>query len=422
MSGVGITGKIVPLNGGLFSVYDGQPVASLAVLATMADFSTGSRVFVIDQDEYYQLDKTNAFTAFSPLIIAAAGGGRWFRRSKAYVVGNFTLWCNSYGRGIVGFTPGQLQASAATEPEIVLTFSGLGFSGTQSIVTDALGNLWICNVTSAFTVQTMRKFLLKDCLKSGAVTPAVTLNVPITATFAESEGGSPLFDRNGGLWIGNGSHGTFGVTGFARFGPKAYSQSNGVPGLTLSADATPPTSNLRDSVFDGEGNLWSSYAVNAGPSVGGILMYTPAQQQAGGANISPTVKWEGTNINGTGLACTNCMAVSPTGKLYVCNFGVDNNIRAWTLKGATSGNPAPSIVLSSSAFAQPYWITFDSSGNLWVQSGTVNKLMRIPAAQTLATGTVTPDIIITTSANDMTSTMTFPNNPDRCAQIPAGMP
>ena len=396
-------------------------VADLAALALVSSGVTGSTVYVLDQAEPYRLDKTNTFAPFSPLIIGAAGGGNWFRRSKAYVVGNYTLWCQAFGAGIVGYTPGQLLATGATEPDIVLTVAGLDpASGQQDVCVDNHGNLWLTASNGAFTQVTARKFLLKDCLASGTPAVALTLTPPAALT----EAGSGVFDHQNALWIANGTHGTSGVAQFLKYGQRQYSQSSGTSSLTLTSAGADSTSNQQDLLFDGNGNLWCalafSSAVPANPN-GAIAMWTAAQVAAGGA-VAPTVLWAGTNFSAPGLGGISNLALAPNGLLWATCIALPGTIKAWPIAGAASGNPAPAVTLTSASFNGTYGLTFDRAGNLWIANGNNNKLMRIPAASLAVSGAVVPDVIISPVVAQLFSRLTFPNNPDRSGLLPSGSP
>lgn len=381
-----------------------------------AALPNGCQAYVVSEQQSYQLDTANPLTTYSPLIVArgaGAGAGKWYRQSRAYVVGNFTLWCQSFGFGVVGFTPGQLLTSSSTEPDIVLSLGTLHpTSGQQVVLPDSFGNLWLGANNGAFTGTVIRKYLLEDCLVSGAPSPAVTITPPAALT----EAGNLAFDSRGGLWSANGTHGAPGQTSFVRFGARAYSQSNGVPGLTLTAAASDPTtSNQQDQVFDGEGNLWFSVAFTgaAGGVNGGIGMFS-AEQVATGGTVAPAVLWAGSNFGVGALGSVIGLAVAPNGLLWGARaYSGTNSLDAWTMENAASGNPAPAVSLTSSAFVNPYGLAFDSSGNLWVSNAGNNKILRVPAASLAASGAVVPDVIISPVNATMFSRLTFPRNPDR---------
>jgi len=379
---------------------------------------------VLDQAESYRLDTANTFVVSSPLIVAALGGGRWFRRSKEYVVGNFTLWCTSFGFGVVGFTPGQLAVSSGALPDIQLDAHVLFGTDDLRIITDSLGNLWVVARNTGFTVIKAYKFLLKDCLASGAIVPSVTLSVPVPAS---SEALMAFFDKLNGLWVGNGTHGASGVTSLVRYGQRDYQLSLGTPSTTLVAGSIAPltTSNQQDGVLDGQGNLWCTigFSGDAGGVNGGVVMFSASQLAAGGAAVAPVVVWSGSNFGAGagGVGHTSGAAISPAGLLWVASLR-SNTLKAWDIRSPSSGNPAPVVTITCSDFSNSLSIAFDASGNLWVCGVFSTKLIRIPAASLLASGAVSADVILSQTTFVLEETVTFPNNPDRAGLLPSGIP
>jgi len=355
--------------------------------------------------------------------VSAAQTGKWYRKSRAYVVGNYTLWCQSYGFGVVGFGPGQQAATSSAEPEIQLNMTALidNLGNQQGVITDSLNNVWFTVNGGSFTKIDIYKFSLSKCLASGTPTP--DLNIPILLTGGEqSESAIALFDRvNNALWVADGNHGGIGQTRMRVYGPRAYTSVPSKSSLSILANNPALNSNQQDAVFDGLGNMWCSVAVSTGGSNGGILMFSAAQLVSGGT-VAPAVGWFGSNFTGPGLGATCNMAIGPDNLLWVANFSGSNNVQAWDMTNPVSGNPAPAIVLTSASFNGPYAVSFDPAGNLWVNNGNVNGLMRIPKAQLAASGVVVPDVILTPPVAALTSKFTFPNNPDRVGLLPSGAP
>ncbi len=396
--------------------------ANLAALTTQdnENLPNGCQAYVVAEQEIYQLDTADALTTFSPLIIARGGGGpgKWYRRSRAYVVGNYTLWCESFGFGAVGFTPGQF-VTGTFAPDIALNFGGLPGTGQEDVIVDNLGNLWCTfNGPSVFNEIHIRKFLIKDCLRTGTPPIAVTIDVPVPAS---SESGCSLFDRDGALWTNNGTHGAAGVASFLRYGQRAYQQPEAIADTTLVSINSPSTSNVQSMIVDGAGNLWASLVQgNNGAFTGAIVMFTRAQLQAGGSGIAPSVYWTGSNFSGSAIGSTMGMAFAANGWLWCAQGFGGSAIRAWNTVGAASGNPAPNVIITCAAFANPYTLAFDPAGNLWTQNAVDNRLMRIPKAQLGASGVVVPDVIITSTV--ALGNITFPHNPDKSGVQPSGWP
>lgn len=415
-------------------------VADLTALAIApAASGTGTRFYVVDQDETYTLYRDNTFHAFSPLIIPSVDGGNWFKRSKAYVVGNFTLWCAPFGgpegtgdAKYAGFTPGQLTASNAQAPDIVLNLSASINPLTESafgLLVDNLGNLWV-NTNIGLASGVIYKFNLKDCLGSGSPTAAV--KIPLTFP-AASECAYSCFDRQNNLWALAGGHGTFGICVIQKFGPHAYALSGSpVPDITITlpnpGGVAPSTSNAQNAIFDSQGNMWISLGftgstTGGGSGNGGIIMLTAAQLTTT-ATVTPTVSWTGSNFDGSGIIATSGLCFGPTGLLWVTDStSTSNRIRAWNPRGATSGNPAPSIILTSASFNVPSSIVFDAAGNMWVCNDGNSLICRIPKGQLGASGVVVPDVVLSQSGVlNPGNYISFPNNPDRSGLLPSGVP
>lgn len=403
--------------------------ASLADLIARdsAAFRNGTAAFVIDENETYRLDTENTFAVAPPVLVLArgAGTGRWFRKSKAYVVGNYTLWCATYTSptrgGICGFTAGQLLQSSTAPPDIVLDMheqtNTLG--NQEGVLVDGLGNLWLLVNGDNFLSIHFYKYLLEDCLESGAPPISITLDLPISA--GGSEAAIAAFDRYNGLWAGCGQHGTFGKSRLVRYGVHAYGSSSGVPSIDIVVDpAAGSTSNQQDIVFDDNGNLWAPFGFSSAGFNGGVFMLTPAQQQANSASLEPEIYWTGTNFTGVGLGGTCQAAIAPNGLIWISDITTPQ-LRAWDMS-LPSGNPAPSIVVTCPSFELTYSIAFDLEGNLWVTNN-VTSVERIPASALVSSGVAVPDIVLEPGAQfGLGAKICFPNNRDRSGLLPAGFP
>lgn len=406
--------------------------ATLATLSALAGYPNGSAVYVVDQAETYRLDTANAFTLSSPLIVSATGGGRWFRKSKAYVIGNFTLWaCEFGGSGgnfnsnkVGGFTPGQITASNSNNPEIVLDLSGFVPVATNcvlDVLPDNFGNLWVSEQVlphdATHAQGSTFKLLLKDCLQSGAPTPAVTLSAN-TALPVDSLWEFAAFDKQNNLWIVYTQHGSTGQCTILKYGQHLYAQT-GSPLPDIQIKISPVASDTSCIIFDAQGNAWLSGDFPGGTSCI-VYMLTPSQLAASSTGLAPAVVWTGSNFERVAATC-GCMTFGPTGLLWF-TFYSGNAVAAWDPRSPVSGNPAPAIILTCAQFNLPNSLDFDAQGNMWVYNDGDSLLYRIPAAQLTASGAVTPDIILSQTLLAFGSVISFPNNPDRSGLLPSGVP
>lgn len=383
-----------------------------------SSFPNGCKAYVISERCDYILDTQDPLTTFSPLIIQrGSGSGKWYKISRKYVVTNYTLWCDAFAFGAVGFTPGQLVSGTGIVPDIVLNLGPLSGTGQEDIIIDALGNIWQTFNTTT-TAITIRKFLANDCLRSGTPTKALEIALPVPAS---SESACIVFDSANRLWTNNTTHGATGTFSLLGYGIRSYQHADAVALKTMTGTSTPSTGTCNQTIFDGFGNLWVALGIaNNGAFNGGIVMYTKAQIEAGGTNIAATVYWTGSNFTGVGAGAICGLAFDSAGKIWTSMSTAGNQIKAWNTIGAVSGNPAPDIVLTSSAFNKPYTVAFDSAGNLWAQNALDNRLLRIPKASLSVSGAIVPDVIMTPTV--ALGNIAFPNNPDRCGLLPSGFP
>lgn len=417
---------------------NGIPVFdSIASLQTYSGIRiSGMLAWVADQNEYYQLDTANTFVISSPLIIAASGGGNWFRRNKKYVVGNFTLWAcplgGHFGGGdskIGGFTPGQIAASNANVPNIILDLVAdfpVATTTITSALVDLLGNLWVTGFSSnALTAAVIKKYKLSDILSSGTPTPSVSIVLTPPASVSNT---TTAFDKQNNLWILYGKGGTFGVATLQKFNQSTYQNSGSpTPDITITlfnpGAVLPATANTEGIAFDAEGNLWVGVGATNGATQGGMLMFTQAQLNVTNTAILPSVFWSGSNFpGGGGNNAVSGICFGPTGLLWVASYS-GNKISAYDPRSPSSGNPAPLIVLTSTTFNGPIWVCFDTAGNLWACNDNNSLIYRIPAASLAASGAVVPDVILSQATIlAFPAEITFPNNPNRSGFLTSGVP
>lgn len=390
-------------------------VASLAALGVLAGSVNGSRVFVLDQGEVYLLDTANTFAVFSPLIVAAAGGGNWFKRSKAYVVANYTLWVAGFNslNYALGFTPGQLLATGSVTPDIILGSSN-NTENSQSLVVDGRGNLW-WNIQGPTTGQAVRKIALADTLQSGTPAPAALLLYP-----AGSFSGEIAFDKLNNLWLSHGASDVSPTADLRKFAPTQYAYS-GTPTPLITVQPRAAIGTKHYMLFDDANNLWCA---SFQPSTNYVCMFAAAQLLASStATESPVVIWSGANVVGP-----SGMAFGPSGLLWVANYVLGGGtIKAYSPVDPVSGNPAVVINLTSASFVGVTDLAFDAAGNLWALSFDNGHLLRIPAASLAASGAVVPDINITISTPTGgvpggCPSMNFSYNPNRSGLLPSGGP
>lgn len=379
-------------------------VPDLFALEALTGVPDGVSVYVIDQAEAYRYEAANNFTPFLPLILPASEGGRWFRRSKAFVIGNYTMWSlyNSGGPFVAGWTPGQQQVSSANAPEIILSLSNLDVNPLLSdVCVDGWGNLWITSYRSA-GVGVVGKIALHDTLQSGTPTPRTIIN--------NGRGKFGIFDR-GNNFLTTGPDGNT----VRRLSPTQYRfqmTNTPTPIVALTVAGWVVNTDTR-GVVDAFGNLWlgrySQHSVN---------QISAAQQQANNAALVPAVVWSGANVAGP-----EGLAFGPNGLLWLADYD-SNSVKAYDPAQPT-GNPAITFTITTPAgfFNNPAGLAFDPLGNLWVGNYTDLKLMRFDAAQLTSSGAKVPPVVLTgkpSAGTNGLNVISFPNDPTRAGALLSG--
>jgi len=420
----------VPVNTGLLTNVIRASLADL-VASDLPGLPNGCRAYVIDQGEFYTLDTTNAFAAYSPLIIArTAGTGRWFRRSKAYVVGNFTMWqlpfsgpAAGFGANVLnGYTPGQLLATSGAAADIVIDLSGVVSPNSSpfDVLVDGLNNVWVTTFDTHHTAATgaSYKFALSSILQSGTPAAAVTLNEPagsgVTSLWA-----SMGFDRQNQLWVAFPTHGSLGIATFLKYGQPSYALGGTpVPDVTITLAtatgiASPDTTFF---TFDAQGNLWAS--IGATITGTGIFMIAASQLQASNAALVPAVRWIGALWN---TQDPQGIAFGPSGDLWVADFA-GNTLKSYDTRNPVTGNQAPLLTITSTALNGPDGICFDRDGNLWVCNDNNNTHLKFAAADLTSSGAKVPTVILSPPNVSFGNIVAFANNPQRSGLVPSGAP
>jgi streptogramin lyase len=108
-------------------------------------------------------------------------------------------------------------------------------------------------------------------------------------------------------------------------------------------------------------------------------------------------------ISGTSSTIDDPYHLTPdaNGGLWVANYG-GNTVTEYTANQlAATGIPVPAVTLTSAAFSGPVGLTFDAAGDLWVSNYHANTLVMFTPNQITANGAPTP--VVTISANGATS-------------------
>ena len=284
--------------------------------------------------------------------------------SPAFAGKSLYIGANDPGPGVEEFTAAQLKAGGVGAPTVV---SNQGTTNAIGVAFDKQKNLWVTTLD-----QTLLEFTHKQLIAlSKSPNPIPAINTGSSA-FKDILG--CVFDKQGNLWVVDAEiDGIHEIT-------KATLKT--LTGSTLNVSTAVDLSDSTDlgspayATFDKKGNLWmSSIGANK------LVMFTPSQIATSNSALTGTVVISSTSLIGPGQ-----MAFDKKGTLWVANTGIisdavilkQGNILGFTKDQLTaSGSPTPNIVISSATLSDntqsldvPWGMTFDGSGNLWVNNYT----------------------------------------------------
>jgi sugar lactone lactonase YvrE len=274
-------------------------------------------------------------------------------------------------------------APAGVTPAV--TVSGPNAYSKVLAATTTLTGLAVGNYTvTAASVTTTAPIV--GTVNTGTVSgsPAsVTANATAAATAAYTQR-----PGTGGLWIGN------------QAAPTVVEYSAAQLASTTSAAATTAigtggTGPLNDGVvFDGNGNLWvAQFSSNV------ILEFTASQLASSGTPTAAVTL----ATNAGSLNAPVGMAFDANGNLWVANYSDSLVVQFSASQLASSGSPAPAIVLSWVAknFNFSVGLAFDAHGNLWVVNSADSTLVEFTPSSLAASGSPTPTVTISPNSGSL---------------------
>lgn len=251
---------------------------------------------------------------------------------------------------------------------------------------DPAGNLWCWTIggTSASTQYLM--MFRPATLRRGSIAPDITISL------AGTSGISRMRFVGVDAWIQTLDN--FHVWKISQ----AQLAAGGAvtPPVQLTFAAGTASGSGVDLVFDAAANMFAVYyGIGGGFGESSIAKVIPANYASTSASLTPD-RLIGGNASGNVRGYSGS-TLDPDGtSVWVVSY---DNDAAYKFTGAqlntTAADPAPTVTLTSAAFNGPQGCAFKAS-DLWVSNWDDGKLLRIPAAQLLASGAVTPDVTITT--------------------------
>ncbi|MGH7702347.1 MAG: hypothetical protein ACREMO_04600 [Gemmatimonadales bacterium] len=176
------------------------------------------------------------------------------------------------------------------------------------------------------------------------------------------------------------------------FAPATLTASGSRAASTIIAPSAGSLSGPTSLAFDRAHHLWVANFGN-----GTVVRLDPGQLASSGAPAPAVIL--------TGLGHPTAIAFDAAGSLWV------SDLQARTVTGfppmelIASGSPSSSIVLrgAASSLAVPGGLAFDASGNLWVANFGSRTLVAFTAAQLAAGGSPAPDVVVRSTAGSLST-------------------
>jgi sugar lactone lactonase YvrE len=291
--------------------------------------------------------------------------------------GNQNLWVSfESGGGIVSYTSSQLRKSGMPAPVQLSTFPfvlGLAFDKSQNLWAD-VGHFQVVRFTPA---------QLKNLKNNPSPTPGVI----ITSMSSLNNIIGCNFDRKGNLWMVDVSADTLNEISKAQLAAGTRDITPAIV-ITLSGINDP-----NFVTFDKAGDAWIDDVANTQ-----IAEYSASQLKSSGTKTPVVLLTD--DGSGTSLSSPGEIVFDKKGNLWVAN---SSNTVVEYAKGqlGRSGNPAPTVKLSSAIFDGPFGAAFDSKGDLVVANTGSGTIVKFTPNQLKTSGAPIPKVAVTaTVTND----------------------
>ena len=292
--------------------------------------------------------------------------------------GNENLWVSfQSGGGIASYTSEQLKISGMPSPVQLSTFPfvlGLAFDKSHNLWAD-VGHFQVVRFTPA-----QLKNLKND--------PSPTPGVIITSMSSLNNIIGCNFDRKGNLWMVDVSADTLNEISKAQLAAGTRDITPAIV-ITLSGINDP-----NFVTFDKAGNAWVDDEANTQ-----IAEFSASQLRSSGTKEPAVLLTD--DGSGTSLSTPGEIVFDKKGNLWVANFGSNTVVEYAKGQLARSGNPTPTVKLSSAIFEGPFGAAFDSKGDLVVADTGSGTIVKFTPNQLKTSGAPIPKVAVTaTQTND----------------------
>ena len=278
--------------------------------------------------------------------------------------------------GIESYTSKQLKKSGTPTPTRVSTMEATGLAFDKS------NNLWAVSEFNSEVVQ-FSAAQLKNLKTNPNPTPDVIITS--TSTFANIIGCN--FDPQGNLWIVDANNDSIDELSKAQLA--AGSEDVLAPAIVIkSTDLDLPFF----VTFDKAGNAWVDSAMN-----NKIAEFSASQLTSGGSKLATVLLSDDGSFS---LSHPAEIAFDKKGNLWVPNFFGETVVEYTKSQLTSSGNPAPTVKLSSAIFDEPFGAVFDSKGDLVVMNVADGTISKFTPKQLKRSGAPVPKVSVTGTQDD----------------------
>ncbi len=282
-------------------------------------------------------------------------------------------------------------AYTATTGDLEVTISGLPDSTDAAVTVTGPGNFSrTLTGSETFTGLTLGQYTVKgDSVTVGDDTYQATVSgSPASVTGANVASVRVSYSPYR-LWVP--LQGTPGLVAY-RSG-QLVSSGSPAPDIAVSRSDI-ASANHAVVAFDSEGNAW----VGGYGSSKTISKFSAASLATSGT-VAPSVTISA-DANGS-LNNPYSLTFDKDGSLWVANISGSSLVKYTPNQLTGSGNPTPAVRIGSnqSSLSGPVGLAFDSTGNLWVANQHSSKLAKYTPAQLAASGNPLPDVTISGLAN-----------------------
>lgn len=189
------------------------------------------------------------------------------------------------------------------------------------------------------------------------VSALMSRNIAVAGGVGSASAGSQA------LWLSNGGSGNNFISEL----PYSQLQHSGLPKFALNTGKS-NVGYIGKLAFDQAGNLWIPFCGNETTTYGLAAAFSPEaldQFAAGNRKVKPIAE-----LTGSGFNCPVALTFDHSGDLWIENGGFsDHNSKSiieYTASSLFQKNSAPSVTLTSSSFEILRRLAFDAAGDLWV--------------------------------------------------------